>query len=82
MLSTIGDAYDPKPYPGRIHLIRAQTQGAEKEHDMTFGWQNIARDGVEVITLPGDHYTLLEKPNVTRVAETVESWLAKEEVKV
>ena len=82
MLATIGDAFEPKPYPGRIHLIRAKTQAAELENDMTFGWQNIARDGVEVITLPGDHYTLLEKPNVTKVAEAVESWLVKVEVKV
>ena len=82
LLATIGDAFDPKPYPGRIHLIRAEAQAAELENDMTFGWQDIARDGVEVYTLPGNHYSLLEKPNVSKVATTLESWLAKQPVGV
>jgi thioesterase domain-containing protein len=77
LLSTVGDAFDPKPYSGRIHLIRSEEQGAELKNDMTYGWQNVARNGVEVRTLPGDHYSLLEKPYVTKVAETVEDWLAK-----
>jgi thioesterase domain-containing protein/acyl carrier protein len=81
MLAAIGEAFDPKPYPGRIHLIRAKEQKAELENDMTFGWQHIARDGVEVCTLPGDHISLLEKPNVSGVADTVEKWLAKVEVR-
>jgi FkbH-like protein len=82
MLATIGDAFVPKPYSGRIHLIRAKEQPAESQNDMTFGWQDIARDGVEVITLPGNHYSLLELPQVIKVAETVDAWLAKKEVHV
>jgi FkbH-like protein len=82
LLATLGDTFAPKPYLGRIHLIRADTQGAELENDMTFGWQAVARGGVEVCTLPGNHYTLLEKPNVAKVAEKVGSWLAKREVSV
>jgi FkbH-like protein len=77
MLSTISETFDPKPYAGRIHLIRAEDQKPELLNEMTFGWQNVARDGVEFCTLPGDHFSLLEKPNVTKVAETVDAWLAE-----
>jgi len=80
MLATIGTNFEPKPYPGRIHLIRAETQRAEYAKDLTFGWESIARGGVEVCTLPGDHFSLLEKPNVARVADRVGAWLAKAEV--
>jgi FkbH-like protein len=82
ILATIGEAFDPKPYPGRIHLIRAKEQARELENDMTLGWQQTALDGVETRTLPGNHYTILEKPFVTEVASQLEEWLAKAEVHV
>jgi FkbH-like protein len=82
VITTIANVFEPKTYPGRVHLIRAETQKAEFENDMTMGWQNIAQDGVEVLTLPGDHFSLLEKPDVARVADTVGSLLAKKEVEV
>jgi len=49
---------------------------------MTLGWQQTALDGVETRTLPGNHYTILEKPFVTEVASQLEEWLAKAEVHV
>jgi thioesterase domain-containing protein len=77
LLSMVGDAYDPKPYPGQIRLIRAANLPAELASEPTFGWQAVVRDGVDVHTLPGDHYTILEKPNVSHVAEALDEWLAK-----
>jgi FkbH-like protein len=82
LLAAIGEAYEPKLYPGKIHLIRAEEQVAEREKDMTFGWQDVAQEGLDVCTLPGDHYTLLEKPFVSKVADKVEGWLDKKEVRV
>jgi FkbH-like protein len=82
VLTVIANKFEPKPYSGRIHLIRAETQKVEFQKDMTMGWQNIARDGVEVLTLPGDHFSLLEKPDVARVADTVDGLLATKEVSV
>jgi len=82
ILATIGEGFDPKPYGGKIHLIRAKEQAGELQNDMIFGWQGIARGGVEVRTLPGNHYTILEKPFVAEVARQLEEWLAKVEVHV
>jgi FkbH-like protein len=75
VITTIANVFEPKPYAGKIHLIRAETQKAEFQDDMTMGWQDLARDGVEVSTLPGTHFSLLEKPDVARVAETLDSLL-------
>jgi len=82
ILSTVGEAYVPKPYPGRVHLIRAQTQKAETAKDMTFGWHEVVTGSLEVCTLPGDHFSLLEQPDVARVADALSGWLVKGEVSV
>ena len=81
ILSTICEAFVPKPYPGRVHLIRAAAQKREMRNDMTFGWHRVARE-VEVLTLPGSHFSRLEKPDVGRVADALSGWLVKGEVSV
>jgi FkbH-like protein len=82
LLASIGEDFAPKPYPGHIHLIRAQEQAAELINDLELGWQDVALQGVDVVTLPGNHYSLLEKPNVEAVADTLKDWLLKSEVQV
>lgn len=81
LLASIGEDFAPKPFHGRIHLIRAKEQAAELVHDMEFGWQDVALQGLDVVTLPGNHYSLLEKPAVDAVAEALQGWLAKMEVR-
>jgi thioesterase domain-containing protein len=81
LLASIGEDFAPKPYNGRIHLIRAKEQAAELVHDNEFGWQDVALQGLDVVTLPGNHYSLLEKPAVDAVAQTLQGWLAKAEVR-
>jgi FkbH-like protein len=82
LLASIGDAFVPKPFKGRLHLIRAKEQAAELINDMELGWQDVALQGVDVVTLPGNHYSILEKPFVDGVAVTLQEWLAKPEVRV
>jgi len=77
LLSVVGDSFCPKPYAGKMHLLRAKGQVAALRSDMTFGWQSIPQHGLEVHTLPGDHLTLLEKPYVSNVADTLEKLLDK-----
>jgi FkbH-like protein len=77
LLSIVGEAFNPKPYPGKICLIRAEQQVAAMKKDSTFGWQAIARGGVEVHTVMGDHFTILEKPYVSGIADVLNQWLTK-----
>jgi hypothetical protein len=63
--------YQPKPYPGKITLLRATEWlgGIGYEIDEQLGWGNLAGAGVEIYDVPGDHFTLLEKPFVKTVAK-------------
>ncbi|HXM54997.1 MAG TPA: thioesterase domain-containing protein, partial [Candidatus Dormibacteraeota bacterium] len=48
-------AYRPRPYPGRVHVFRATgRRGGAPD----LGWGALARSGVEVVAVPGDHHRL------------------------
>ena len=67
-----------KHYPGRITLFRAaiQPKGVRYAHDdPTNGWGAIAQGGVEVISVPGDHLTMLEPPNLPHLANALRACL-------
>ncbi len=65
-------------YPGKITLLRAanQPKGVRFAHlDPTMGWGALAEIGVEVISVPGDHLTMLEPVNLTHVANALRACL-------
>jgi thioesterase domain-containing protein len=67
--------YMPRPYPGRIHVLRA-TEGLDpKNDDPTMGWRNLACDGLEIATIAGNHYTILSEPQIQAVARQLLHWL-------
>ncbi len=75
-------SYIPQVYPSRITLFRASEGLAEDHQDPSLGWREFAAGGVEVYTLPGDHYTMVREPHVQVLAgrlaacldEAVRSW--------
>jgi thioesterase domain-containing protein len=75
MFTAIGRDYTPKPYPGRIHLFRAEGRTREFGADPNLGWDEVARDGVEVHSVPGKHVTILNKPHVDTLAKLLEQCL-------
>jgi thioesterase domain-containing protein len=62
--------YTPQHYAGRITLIRAAERAVSS--DLALGWSRWAAGGVDVYTLPGDHYTLLKDPHVRALAERLQ----------
>jgi thioesterase domain-containing protein len=60
--------YAPRPYPGRLTLVLA---GRRRFTDPTAGWGALARGGVAVRTIPGDHYSLLRPPAVGDLASAI-----------
>ena len=67
-------------YPGRITLFRAAVQppGSRMSHDdMTNGWGSVARDGVEVILVPGTHLSMFEPPNLQAFADALQNRLRR-----
>ncbi|MCB9878130.1 MAG: SDR family NAD(P)-dependent oxidoreductase [Planctomycetes bacterium] len=55
-----------QPYDGRVWLFRAEDQqhGTRYIVDDQLGWAPFARGGLEVVTCPGNHFTMCTEPNV------------------
>ena len=56
-------AYEPRSYPGPLMLVRA-LNGADDHVDPTLGWAALASGRVSTHVIPGDHYSLLQRPTV------------------
>jgi thioesterase domain-containing protein len=70
--------YRPRPYPGRLVLFRAERTPhwvGYRFEDPFLGWGSLATQGIEVHTVPGDHWTLLDRENVPSVARALNIYL-------
>lgn len=56
-------------YPGRVTLFRASEDLSGNRLDPTLGWSDWAQGGVDVHIVPGNHATMVYKPNVETLAE-------------
>jgi thioesterase domain-containing protein len=69
-----------RPFPGRLHLFRARESGelfAGVQDDL--GWAGYGAGGLTVRVIPGDHHSLMRKPNVQLLAgELAEALRASE----
>jgi thioesterase domain-containing protein len=61
-------AYVPKPYDGKVILLRAQRQPFGIIADPTLGWQGLFTGDFQVQEVPGFRQTMLDEPNVEIVA--------------
>jgi amino acid adenylation domain-containing protein len=67
--------YDPRPYDGKILLIRSEQQPKPVFLDHGLGWQGFAAGGMEIVTVPGDHFTIFREPGVREVAKAISAAL-------
>ena len=72
--------YVPRPYPGRIVLFRARDLGLGPGYriDSLLGWRELARGGLDVHEVPGDHLGILREPHVQVLAEKLRPYLGGE----
>ncbi|WP_338865498.1 amino acid adenylation domain-containing protein [Myxococcus stipitatus] len=63
--------YVPRPYTGA--LLSLESSESPRPHE----WEHLARGGVQVHTLPGDHYALLRPPGVQQLAAILREALAR-----
>jgi thioesterase domain-containing protein len=64
--------YRPQRYPGQVTLFKTTT----RHQDSTWGWGDIAANGVELYQLPGHHMNVLNPPQVQALAEKLSACLA------
>jgi thioesterase domain-containing protein len=60
--------YRPGAYSGPVVLYRAADRPVEAYLDPKLGWTEFMSEEIEVQTIPGGHYTLLNEPNVATLA--------------
>jgi amino acid adenylation domain-containing protein len=71
--ATAVDRYCLQPGQQRIILFRAAEADAPEQ--LAQQWGRWAAGGVELCLTPGDHYSMLRRPNVSSVAERLKSYL-------
>ncbi len=60
--------YAPAPAPLSISMFRASIRAVDDPGDPRLGWGTLAQGGVEVVSVPGDHLTMLVEPHVVTLA--------------
>lgn len=65
--------YEMKPFDGRIDLFRVQQRVYFLDDPVYLGWKSLARDGVAIHQVPGDHRTFLLPPNDRIFAEKLQA---------
>lgn len=71
--------YRPKAYFDRITLFRAETSSRTLVTDNTSGWGELTDTPIEVHLIPGNHYSMVVRPNVRVLAEKLDLCLSTAE---
>jgi amino acid adenylation domain-containing protein len=79
--------YVPADYSGRIILFRSQEliPGFEEDQDHesypepAWGWGQLSAEPVVVHSIPGNHVTMLNRPNVLVLARVLKEYLGREQ---
>ena len=75
-----GNSYRYKPYQGKVTLFLAEEGLTLESKEPTLGWGNLAQEGVDIHWIPGDHLTMVSKPNVEILAQKLQHCLDNQEV--
>jgi thioesterase domain-containing protein/acyl carrier protein len=68
-------SYVPRPYGGPLTLLRPSHSPVPTLRAQDNGWRPLAKGGVEVHELPGDHHSMLRAPHVERLAQRLRASL-------
>ncbi|MBK9175406.1 MAG: hypothetical protein IPM46_03535 [Flavobacteriales bacterium] len=71
-------AYQPKPYPGRMIVIKAADSWGPED----LGWHGLAPEGMEVRLSSGNHFNIIKEPHLKHLAGFIEEGLRGIELSV
>ncbi|MBS1502348.1 MAG: non-ribosomal peptide synthetase, partial [Bacteroidetes bacterium] len=57
------DRYTMKPIDAKVHLFKAKINVHYNDDKEYLGWKKFAKNGVELLAVPGDHLDMLKLPN-------------------
>jgi thioesterase domain-containing protein len=64
--------YVPGSYAGRMVLIRARGQALLRLQEYDLGWAGLVHGGLKIHTVPGNHASLLQEPQVCAFAQKLQ----------
>lgn len=68
--------FHPQPYHGDAVLFQAELP-ASKHREVHEGWRKLIMGGLEIRSVPGQHYNLLNEPHVRTLAAELTDCLAE-----
>jgi amino acid adenylation domain-containing protein len=74
ILKLAAQYYRPQPWDGRVTLFRASLQ-PDPRFPRDLGWAPLAKGGVEVCDVPGDHWSVIREPYIFALAEQIRKYL-------
>jgi thioesterase domain-containing protein len=72
--------YRTKSFNAEILLIKAQDSTFvtdEFENNVCYGWSNYSENELEIISVPGNHITIIKQPNTKDVSAAIHAYLDK-----
>jgi acyl transferase domain-containing protein len=70
--------YQPEPWPGKALLFRAeQVDYYHRAGGPTYGWDQTVLGGLETVSVPGDHDSIMRGANAARIAHRLEQAIAE-----
>jgi thioesterase domain-containing protein len=67
--------YTGSTYHGRVRLFIAEQRFLKSTENPTTGWAKLVPEGLDYEAVPGDHYTMIRKPNARILAERLRIFL-------
>lgn len=78
VLAQAGAAYEPAPYEGRLVFFQSARQAPGVGAGTLLGWKEVARGGLDVRVIPGDHLSILAPPNADALARALAEFLEEQ----
>jgi thioesterase domain-containing protein/acyl carrier protein len=67
-LTQLAELHELKPFPGKVTVFRGSLVPTGLFLDAALGWSDFAREGVDVVTISGDHVSIFKDPGAARMA--------------
>jgi thioesterase domain-containing protein len=71
----IGRRYRPKPYTGRVVLVRRSLRAISRYLDSKLGWEGVIGGEFEIVEIQGGHSDMFNEPQVQCTAATLAAYL-------
>lgn len=64
--------YSAEPWNGKILFLKAEERDKFSVSTPELAWIPLAKEGIEIIPVPGNHISMLSSPHVSRVTKEIE----------